>query len=285
MIVHIKEILKKSEKGGYVVGSFNVHNFETIVGVVSAAQKMRSPLIIQVSEGAIKYIGLGVFVAAVKEISAAIAPKIPIALHIDHGKSVESVMACVKAGFSSIHIDGSHLPLKENIRLTKKVVGMAHKKGVWVQGEVGAMVGGHGDLGGVLAEIPLADVSEVVRFVRETGVDTIAAAVGTAHGVYDNEDIKIKMVEEIKKQTKIPFILHGGSGLPVAKIRKAVKAGVNVVNIGSDIKIAFSQTLIKACVANQKETDPRKLLSPTMAAVEEVVSKHMRIFGSAGRIV
>lgn len=266
------------------MGAFNVHGFESIVGVIRAAATAKSPAIIQVSEGAIKYMGLKPFVAMVTEVSRAIAPKIPLALNIDHGKTFDSVAACIKAGFSSVHIDGSSLPLKENIKLTKKVINFAHKKGVWVQGEVGAIMGGHGDLGGVLAEIPIANIEETIKYVKETGVDTIAAAVGTAHGVYDNEDIKVPMVKEIKDGTKIPFVLHGGSGLPEDKIKKAVKAGVNIINIGSDIKIAFSQTLVKNCATTPKETDPRKLLSSTIDAVEAVVIRHMKIFGSAGKV-
>jgi len=284
MLVHIKEIVKNAEKGGYCVGAFNVHGLESILGVANAAVRAKSPAIIQVSEGAVKYMGLEAFVAIVTAVAKTSATKVPLSFHLDHGKDINIVMACIKAGFSSVHMDGSHLPLKENIAITKKIVNIAHKKNVWVQGEVGAIMGGHGSIGGKLDGIQIAKLEEVIEFVQKTGVDTIAAAVGTAHGVYDNEDIIVPLLKDIKKQTKKTFVLHGGSGLPSDKIKKAIKAGTNIINIGSDIKIAFADTLKKTCLANKTETDPRKLMSPSIVAIEEVTMGHMKIFGSAGRV-
>ncbi len=283
MLVHIKDIIKNAEKGGYCVGAFNVHGLESVLGVANAAVRAQSPAIIQVSEGAIKYMGLEVFVSLLTTVAKTSATKVPLTFHLDHGKNPDIVLACIKAGFSSVHMDGSHLPLKENIAITKKIVTLAHKKNVWVQGEVGAIMGGHGSIGGHLDGIQVAELGEVIEFVEKTGVDTIAAAVGTAHGVYDNEDIIVPLLRDIKKQTKKTFVLHGGSGLPSQKIKKAIKAGVNIINIGSDIKIAFAETLKKTCLLNKSETDPRRLMTPSVVAIEEVVMKHMKIFGSAGR--
>lgn len=283
MLVHIKEIVSEAQKGGYAVGAFNIHNLESVLGVAHAAIRAKSPAIIQVSEGAIKYMGLKPITHIVSTVAKNVAAYNPIALHLDHGKSFDAVMECISAGFSSVHIDASHLPLDENISLTKSVVEFAHMKKVWVQGEVGAMVGGHGKISGHI-DIPIARVEDVVRFVKETGVDTVAAAIGTAHGVFDNEDIKIPMLREIKKKTGVPFVLHGGSGVPIEKIKESVKEGVDIINIGSDIKIAFSRTLIKTCLANQAETDPRKLLKPTIQAVEDVVVEQMKLFGSNDRV-
>ena len=281
MLVHIKEIVKNAEKGKYCVGAFNVHGLESILGVANAAVTAKSPVIIQVSEGAVKYMGLEPFVALITAVAKNI--KVPVAFHLDHGKDLNMVLACIKAGFSSVHMDGSHLPLKENIAITKKVVTLAHKKNVWVQGEVGAIMGGHGAIGGKLDGIQIAKLDEVVEFVQKTGVDTIAAAVGTAHGVYENEDIIVPLLRDIKNQTKRTFVLHGGSGLPSEKIKKAIKAGTNIINIGSDIKIAFADNLKKTCLASKTETDPRKLMTPSILAIEEVVVKHMKIFGSANK--
>lgn len=283
MIVHIKEIIEKSSRDGYTVGAFNVHNLEAINAVAMAAEKMRSSAIIQVSLGAIKYMGLKNVVDLVNNASSVFAPSVPIALHLDHGKDYDAVMDCINAGFSSVHMDGSHLPLDENIEVTKSVIDVAHKKGVWVQGEVGAMIGGHGSLGGVLDNIPVVEPDDVIHFVKETKVDTIAAAIGTAHGVYENEDVKIPLLHKIIEKTKIPFVLHGGSGVKEEKIRKSVDEGVNIINIGSDVKIAFSQALIKNCRENKEETDPRKLLKPTIEAVENVVAEQMKIFKSVNR--
>lgn len=283
MIKHIKDILENSSRDGYAVGAFNIHNIEAVGAVARAAEKMKSPAIIQVSMGAIDYMGLKNVVDIVNNAANILAPSAPIALHLDHGKDYDSVMACIDAGFSSVHMDGSALPLDENIELTKSVIEIAHKKNVWVQGEVGAMIGGHGSLGGVLENIPVVELSDVVRFVKETGVDTVAAAIGTAHGVYENEDVNIPLLRQIIKETKIPFVLHGASGVKEETIKKAVSGGVSVINIGSNIKIAFSQALIRNCIANQDETDPRKLLMPTMQAVEDVVVEQMKIFGSVNR--
>ena len=161
---------------------------------------------------------------------------------------------------------------------------LAHRKNVWVQGEVGAIMGGHGDITGTLDEIPIAEVKDVIEFVKKSGVDTIAAAIGTAHGVYDNEDVKIDLLQEIKAKTKIPFVLHGGSGVDQEKIKAAIDNGVNIINIGSDIKIAFTDAIKKSCQNNPDETDPRKLLKPTIEAVKKVVVEQMKLFGSAGQI-
>lgn len=284
MLVHIKDIVKNAKSGGYAVGAFNIHNLESALGVARAAVKSKSPAIIQVSEGTIKYMGLKPITHIVSTIAKNIAAKVPIALHLDHGKSFDSIFECINAGFTSVHIDASDLPLDENINLTKHVVAISHAKGVWVQGEVGAIMGGHGKISGKIKNIPIAKLEDVAEFVKQTKVDTIAAAVGTAHGVYENEYIKFDLLKSINTKTKKPFILHGGSGVDNKIIKQAIKQGVNIINIGSDIKIAFCQALISNCLKNKKETDPRVLLKPTIKAVEKVVIDKMKLFGSAGRI-
>ena len=284
MLVHIKDIVKDAQDKGYALGAFNVHNLESVLGVAQAAMEAKSAAIIQVSEGAIKYMGLKPITHIVSTVAKNVATMVPIALHLDHGKSFDSILECINAGFSSVHIDASHLPLDENINLSKQVVELAHRKNVWVQGEVGAIMGGHGDITGTLDEIPIAEVKDVIEFVKKSGVDTIAAAIGTAHGVYDNEDVKIDLLQEIKAKTKIPFVLHGGSGVDQEKIKAAIDNGVNIINIGSDIKIAFTDAIKKSCQNNPDETDPRKLLKPTIEAVKKVVVEQMKLFGSAGQI-
>ncbi len=284
MLVHIKDIVKKAKRGGYAIGAFNIHNIESALGVAQAAVKAKSPAIIQVSEGTIKYMGLKPVTHIVSTVAKNVATKAPIALHLDHGQGLDSIFECINAGFTSVHIDASHLPLDENISLTKEVVHMAHEKGVWVQGEVGAIIGGHGRIRGRIKDIPIADLEEVVQFVRETKVDTIAAAIGTAHGVFINEYIDFYLLREIKEKVKKTFVLHGGSGVENRKIKRAIKQGVNIINIGTDIKVAFSEVLIKNCSKNKKETDPRNLLRPTIAAVEKVVMGKMKLFGSAGQV-
>ena len=283
MLVHIKDIVREAQKGGYALGAFNVTNLESILAVARAAVKANSAAIIQVSESAIKYMGLKPVTHIVSTVAKNVAAAVPIALHLDHGSSFDAVFECINAGFTSVHIDASSLPLDENINLTKQVVKVAHARRVWVQGEVGAMVGSPGDISARLKAIPLAKPEEVIKFVKETKVDTIAAAIGTAHGVHANEDIVFSLLKAIKKQVKIPFILHGGSGVADSKIKKAVKEGVNIINVGTDLKVAFCQTLINTCLKNKKETDPRNLLKPTIVVMEKVIMEKMKLFGSAGR--
>ncbi len=283
MLVHIKEIIKDAEKRKYAVGAFNIHNLESILGVASAANKAKSPAIIQVSESTIKYMGLKPVTHIVSTVAKNIATHIPIALHLDHGKSFDSVFECINAGFTSVHIDASSLPLDENIALTKHVLEVARPRGVWVQGEVGAMVGGHGLQGGTL-DIPIAKFEDVVKFVKETDVDTIAAAIGTAHGIYKNETVNIPLLKRIKSETEKPFVLHGSSGVSDNKIKEAIKNGVNIINVGTDIKVAFSEALIDNCCKNKKERDPRNLLRPTIKAVEKTVLKKMNLFGSYDKV-
>ena len=284
MLVHIKDIVKEAEKKGYAIGAFNIHNLESVLGVALAAVEAKSPAIIQVSEGTIKYMGVKPTTHIVSTVAKNIATNVPIALHLDHGSSFDSVFECINAGFTSVHIDASHLPIDENINLSKQVVSLAHAKKVWVQGEIGAIMGGHGQTGKMIKNIPIADVNEVIRFVKETKVDTIAAAIGTAHGVYQNEDIIFDLLKKIKAGVKKPFVLHGGSGVDTKKVKKAIKMGVNIINIGTDIKNAFSETLVKTCIKNKKERDPRKLLGPCIEAVKNVTIKNMKLFGSAGKV-
>ena len=283
MLVHIKDIVKIAQKENYAIGAFNITNFESILAVARAAVKANSAAIIQVSESAIKYMGLKPVTHIVSTVAKNVAAAVPIALHLDHGSSFDAVFECINAGFTSVHIDASSLPLDENIELTRQVVKVAHARRVWVQGEVGAMVGSPGDISVRLKKIPLAEPEEVVKFVKATKVDTIAAAIGTAHGIHANEEIVFSLLKAIKKQVKIPFVLHGGSGVADGKIKKAVKEGVNIINIGTDLKVAFCQTLIDTCLKNKKETDPRNLLKPTIVAMEKVIMEKMELFGSAER--
>ncbi|MBU0637203.1 MAG: class II fructose-bisphosphate aldolase [Patescibacteria group bacterium] len=284
MLVHIKNIVKKAQQNGYAVGAFNIINLESILGVAQAAVKTKSPIIMQVSESAIKYMGLKPVVHLVSTVAKNVGALVPVALHLDHGGDLDIVYECINAGFTSIHIDASNLPFDENVNLTKQVVKFARPKNVWIQGEIGSIVGGHGEIGKTLKEIPQAKLEDVVKFVQQTKVDTIAAAIGTAHGVYENEDINFHLLKNIKTMTKKVFVLHGGSGISNQKIKKAIKLGVNIINIGSDIKIAFCQTLISVCAKNKKEMDPRNLLKPTIKAVELVVIDKIKLFGSANQV-
>jgi fructose-bisphosphate aldolase, class II len=278
MLVHIKDVMSSAKDRESAVGAFNVHNFESIIGVAKAAEKLRASIIMQVSEGAIKYIGLKPLTHLVSTVAKNIAINAKIALHLDHGSTFEVALECINAGFSSVHIDASHLPLDENISLTKEVVKIAHEKGVFVQGEIGSIIGGHGKVGGNLEGILFADPDEVIRLVDETGLDTIAAAIGTAHGSFTNERIDFELLDKIKAGVKIPFVLHGGSGIKDEEIREGIRRGVNIINIGTDIKVAFCRTVIDYCREHPDETDPRNMLAPAIDKIQKVVEEKIKLF-------
>ncbi len=284
MLVHIKELVEHANKNKYALGAFNIHNLETALGVARAAVAANSPAIIQVSEGTIKYMGLELVTHLVSIIAENEAAAIPIALHLDHGKSFQSIVECVNAGFFSVHMDGSSLALDENIKITRQAIDFARPKGVWVQGEVGPIVGGHGAKGELLEEVPLADINKVKEFVAATDVDTIAPAVGTAHGNFTNEKIDFDLIASVKKVVgEKTIVMHGGSGIADNDLQKAISLGINIINIGSHVKEEFSQAVIKTALANKDETDPRNLLTPGIAAVTKIVMDKMKVFGSAGK--
>ncbi len=285
MITHIKDLVFLSRQHNFTLGAFNLHNLETAVGIVQAGVNKQAPLILQMSEGTIRYLGLKTLTSALFSLVDELGGDVPFALHLDHGKDEELIKQCIEVGFSSVHIDRSDLPLADNIEIVKRVVDFAHAQGVWVQGEVGMLLGGHGEQGSLPDDVPLADPEEVKRFVEETNVDTIAAAVGTAHGIFTNEKINIDLIKQIKEVIgDRPLVLHGASGTKEEDLRAALQAGVNIVNVGSDIKYAFTSTVIKTAIANQTETDPRKLLKPAIAAVTEVVEAKLDLFGASGKI-
>jgi fructose-bisphosphate aldolase class II len=285
MLVHIKELVAEATKHNYCLGAYNIHNLETAIAVAQAAAEMKSPAIIQVSESAAQYMGVKTVVNIVAALADGVAQEVPLALHLDHGKNIDFLFSCIEAGFQSVHMDGSHLPLTENIAITKQAVDFAHSQGVWVQGEVGALLGGHGGGGTLNQIIPLADPVEVDEFITATGVDTIAAAIGTAHGSFTDENIDFDLLQAMKKKIgKIPFVLHGGSGNASDKILQAIEFGVNIINIGTDIKVGFTQSVIKQAQISPTETDPRKLLLPAIESVKALVMAKMELFGSAKKI-
>jgi len=280
MLVHIKDLLHARGEEKYSIGAFNIYNLESALGIARAAQQERSPVIIQVSESTIRYAGLKPITHIVSTVAKNEVPDVPVALHLDHGKSFDAAIECINAGFTSVHIDASAKPLDENIAITRDVVKYAHDRGVWVQGEVGVIIGAHGAVGDMIAEeIPLADPDEVFKFVEETGVDTVSAAVGTAHGAFKNEKIHFDLLGKIVSNLEIPFVLHGASGND-KDLKKVVEVGVSIVNIGTDIKEAFVKAIIKAGCDNPQIRDPRDLLKPGIQAIQDTAAQKIRLFNS-----
>jgi len=285
MLVHIKEIVKKAEKGNYGVGAFNTANLEITLGIARAAKAKRAGVIIQVSEKTIEYAGLKDIVQIVKTVADSEAKGIPIALHLDHGHSLKTVKACVKAGFSSVHMDASSEPFEKNIALTKKAVEFAHRHGAWAQGELGSLIGQEGMTKIKLPKNPdeyMTNPDKAAEFVARTGVDTLAISVGAMHGLFKGkEKLDLKRLTEIHKNVKIPLVLHGASGVPNAQIKAAIKRGVRIINIDTTLRVAFTDAL-RATLKKASKTihDPRKILSPSIGAVEKAVAEKIAVFKS-----
>lgn len=284
MFVKTNYLIQKARKEGYAVGCFVIYNLETALAVTEAAVEARSPVIIAVSEFTITFTGLETISQIVINLAKHQGVSVPIALHLDHGRSFESVKACVDEGFSSVQIDGSHLPFRENVTLTKEVVEYAHLHKIWVEGELGAIYGGHGGTGEFKGEIPLVKPNEVNKFIDQTEVDLLAAALGTVHGKFSNERINFDLLKQIRGITDTPLVLHGTSGLPDAEIQKAVKAGISKVNIGTETKRLFVDSLRETLQKNPELEGPRELLKPTIAAIKKMAVEKFQVLGSANKI-
>lgn len=281
-LVPVSELLKKAEEGGYAVGAFNCNNMEIVQAIIAAAEAENAPVIMQASQGAIKYAGIDYIVAMAK--LAAGRTHVPVALHLDHGTSFEQAMQCIRAGFSSVMIDGSKLPLEENIALTRRVLDVARAVGVSVEAELGKIGGTEDDIYVSEREAFFTDPEEAGIFVRETGVDALAVAIGTAHGQYKGTpELDFPRLEKIKSIVKIPIVLHGSSGVPDDAIREAIRLGVRKVNIDTNIREAFTAAARKVLEENPKEIDPRKMLGPAREAATEVIREKIRVFGSSNK--
>lgn len=281
-LVTTKEILAKADEGGYAVGAFNVNNMEIVQAIIEAAAEERAPVILQASQGAIKYAGLQ-FITTMAS-TAADQHGIPVALHLDHGTSFEQVVGCIRHGFTSVMYDGSHHPFDENVALTGKVVEIAHAVGVSVEGELGRIGGVEDDIKVHEDDATFTDPDEAVEFVRRTGVDSLAIAVGTAHGWYKKEPkVDFDRITAIDNKVTIPLVLHGSSGVPDEAIREAVKRGIRKINIDTELRQAFADGVREAVASLPDEIDPRKLLKQAKEKMKNRVKQKIQLFGSSGR--
>jgi len=281
-LVPVRDLLFDARERGYAVGAFNCNNMEIVQAIVGAAQAERSPVIIQASQGAIKYAGLE-YISALGRLAAEKAT-VPVALHLDHGTSFEQVVQCIRHGFSSVMIDGSKLSFEDNVSLTLEVIKVARAVGVSVEAELGKIGGTEDDITVSEREAALTDPQEAKEFAERTGVDALAVAIGTAHGVYKGKpELDFDRLREISNLIDIPIVLHGSSGVPEEDIRKAVQIGVRKVNIDTDVREAFMEGVKEVLVSSPEEIDPRKVLGPGREKMEERIRLKMRIFGSSGK--
>ena len=307
-LVTTKEMFEKSMKEGFAIGAFNVNNMELIQGIVDAAAENNSPVILQASSSAIKYARINYLM---KMVEAAVEehPNIPIAIHLDHGPDFETCKMCVDNGFTSVMFDGSKYDFEENIRLTKEVVDYAHAHGVVVEAELGKLAGIEDDVNVSASDAMYTDPAQAEEFVRRTGVDSLAIAIGTSHGAYKfNGEAKLRfdILKQIKERIpNTPIVLHGAStvipelvnmcneyggnipgakGVPDEILHEASISGVSKINVDTDLRLAMTAGIRKVFVEDPSAFDPRKYLIPARELVKETVSHKMKdVFGSANK--
>ena len=307
-LVTTKEMFEKSMKEGFAIGAFNVNNMEIIQGIVDAAAENNSPVILQASSSAIKYARINYLM---KMIEAAVEehPNVPIAIHLDHGPDFETCKKCVDAGFTSVMFDGSKYDFEENIRLTKEVVDYAHSKGVVVEAELGKLAGIEDEVNVSADEAKYTDPAQAEEFVRRTGVDSLAIAIGTSHGAYKfkgEAKLRFDILKEIKERIpNTPIVLHGAStvipelvdtcnqfggnipgakGVPDEILHEASVSGVSKINVDTDLRLAMTAGIRKVFAEDPSAFDPRKYLTPARDLVKETVSHKIKnVFGSANK--
>lgn len=282
-LVSMKDMLNKALKEGYAVGQFNINNLEWTQAILAAAQEEQSPVILGVSEGAARHMGgFKVVTAMTKAIIEESKITVPVAIHLDHGSSVDKCKQAIDAGFTSVMIDASHDPLEENIRITSEVVAYAHERGVSVEAELGTVGGQEDDL--VADGVIYADPQECKVLVERTGIDCLAPALGSVHGPYKGEpNLGFKEMEEICKTIGLPLVLHGGTGIPTEQIKKSISLGTAKINVNTENQIEFTKA-VRAVLAKDSEVyDPRKFIVPGRDAIKATVIGKMREFGSAGK--
>ncbi len=280
-LVTNKEVLDAANEDGYAVGAFNINNMEIVQAIVTTASEMNAPVILAASQGAISYAGIEYLEAIAK--TAASKTDTPVTLHLDHGTDFNIILQCIRHGFTSVMIDGSHLPFEENIAITKRVVDVAHPCGVSVEAELGRLVGVEDNISVDEKDSVFTHPDEAARFVEATDVDSLAVAIGSAHGIYKGEPkLDFERLEKIDNKVDIPLVLHGASGIPEDSIIKAVKLGINKINIDTELRLAFRDAVRK--VVNESDVyDPRKICGPARDAIKEVVKYKIGIFGSEGK--
>lgn len=275
-----QEMLKKAQKEGYAVGAFNVENMEMAQAIISAAEEMKAPVMLQTTPSTVKYASLGLYYANVEALAR--NAKVPVAIHLDHGSSFELAVQAIRAGYTSVMIDGSHEAFEENIALTKRVVDVAKPNGIPVEAELGKVGGKEDDLDGGAGGY--TEPLEAKEFVERTGVSSLAVAIGTAHGVYAGEPkLDVERLKEIRKVVEIPLVLHGASGLSDEAVQSCIREGICKVNFATELRIAYTEG-VKAVLTEKPETiDPKAYGKAGRERVKELVKNRISVCKSAGK--
>lgn len=277
------EIFKKAQENKYAIGAFNVSNSEQVRAIVQAAQKLQGPIIIATSQGESKFFNMRqirAIIDAWKEETG-----LSIILHLDHGRSLEIVEQAIEAGYDSVHFDGSELDFEKNVKMTKKVVDLAREKGIMnIEGELGYLRGKSAVQETVeIKEQDLTDPKQAEEFVEKTGVDSLAIVIGNIHGVFkssENPQLFLDRLEKINSQigNRAFLVLHGGSGTPDEDIQRAIKLGIVKINVNTELRIAYTESLKKSLQDNPQETTPYKIMPPVVEAVQKVVEEKIKLF-------
>lgn len=300
MLANLKHLLEKAKKEHYAVGAFNVNNMEILHAVIKASENLKSPVIIQTSEGALQYAGFEELANLC--LFSAKKSKSKVCLHLDHGKNLSVIKKCINSGYTSVMIDGSHFEFKQNVKITKKVVNLANRNGVSVEGELGT-IGGAEDSASS-RRIIYTEPYSAKEFAENTGIDALAVAIGTSHGAYKfagKAKLDINLLKEINKIVKIPLVLHGASsvpenlitiaqkygaklgnpkGVPEKQLKLAIKHGICKINTDTDLRIAFTAAERKFLAKHEEEFDPRKILKPARDLMQRIVEERIKLFGS-----
>lgn len=275
-------MLQHAQKEGYAVPAFNIHNLETLQVVVETAAKLRSPVILAGTPGTFSYAGRD-YLQGLVEVAAR-KYNIPITLHLDHHEEYADIKESIDLGTKSVMIDASHLPYEENIAAVKQVVTYAHQYGVTVEAELGKLGGQEDDLIVEEADAYYTDPEVARDYVERTGIDSLAVAIGTAHGLYQSEPVlDLERLKEIRKNVDIPLVLHGASGVPLEMVRECIKNGICKVNIATELKMPFSDALRSYLIDHPEANDPRKYMEPAKATMEKVVAQKIKMCMSENR--
>jgi tagatose 1,6-diphosphate aldolase GatY/KbaY len=281
-LVTTKQLLLDAQKGNYAIGAFNVENMEMVQAVVAAAEEMNAPVIMQTTPSTVKYAGVEYFYC--NAYAAALKASVPIALHLDHGSSFELAIQALRAGYTSIMIDGSHEIFEDNIALTKKVVDACMPVGIPVEAELGKVGGKEDDLDGGEGN-GYTDPFEAREFVERTGISSLAVAIGTAHGLYKGEPkLDLERLEKIRQVVEIPLVLHGASGVPDITVMESIKRGICKVNFATELRIAYSNGVKKLLQEHPDTIDPKKYGAVGREFVKTFVMEKMKVCGCVNRI-
>ena len=281
MLVHIKELFKGEVRGRFAYPAFNTINLEMTQGIIEAAEQLDVPVILETSEGAIKYAGLETIFELMA--SMAIKAKVPIALHMDHGKDAEQLKRGIELGYSSVMIDHSNQELEQNIKDTKTMVEFAHKEGAWVQGEIGRIRGNEDWVSVSDRDSLLTTPEQAESYWQATGVDSLACSVGTIHGIIKmnggaRAHVDVDRIKNIAAKVPVPLVLHGASGVPDDVIAMAITNGISIINIDTELRIAFTSRLRKSLLEHPDEVDQRKYLAPAIEGVKLAAMKKLAAF-------